>query len=169
MQGAYQTTPLIPQSGTKYTLSVRVDNLGQTDATDLQLTLYTKIDELGWQPISQEIIIIIPGSESSSGYEEAQFVIPENLSKPGGTDFRAVLEGDGVDSDHNSIEFTILTDNVRFSNSQVRLNLLNGESVVDFVGMDEGGLIFTTVDGELHVRTVQSLAVVHGQHLQMSN
>lgn len=154
MQGAYQTTPLIPQSGTKYTLSVRVDNLGQTDATDLQLTLYTKIDDLGWQPISQEIIIIIPGSESSSGYNEAQFAIPENLSKPGGTEFRAVLEGDGVDSDHNSIEFTILTDNVEFSNSQVRLNLLNGESVVDFVGMDEGGLIFTTVDGELHVRTV---------------
>ena len=57
------------QSGTKYTLSARVDNLGQIDATDLQLTLYTKIDELGWQPISQEIIII-PGSESSSGHEK---------------------------------------------------------------------------------------------------
>ena len=81
-------------------------------------------------------------------------MIPENLSKPGGTEFKAVLEGDGVDSEHNSIEFTILTDNVEFSNSQVRLNLLSGESVVDFIGMDEGGLIFTTVDGELHVRTV---------------
>ena len=115
MQGAYQTTPLIPQSGTKYTLSVRVDNLGQTDATDLQLTLYTKIDELGWQPISQEIIIIYQVQSQVLAMKKPQFVIPENLSKPGGTDFRAVLEGDGVDSDHNSIEFTILTDNVNLA------------------------------------------------------
>ena len=154
MQGAYQTLPLIPTPDEQYTVIIRVDNLGQTDATDLTLTLYSKAEDAGgWIEIGQDSIMVIPGSDSSSGYEEASFVVPSNLSVPGGTEFRASLTGDGVDSEYSELRFTIVVDNVAVD-SQVRLNLLSGESVIDFVGMEEGGLLFTTVDGELHVRTV---------------
>ena len=149
MQGAYQTTPLIPTPGDQYTLRVRVDNLGQNDATGLTLTLYTKTG----LKIGQDEILVIPGSDSSSGYDEASFIIPENLSVYGGTEFRVTMSGDGVDSEYSELRFTVVVNNVAID-SQVRLNLLSGESVIDFVGMEEGGLLFTTVDGELHVRTV---------------
>ncbi len=153
MQGAYQTIPLIPTPGQEYTIVVRVDNLGQTDATGLSLTLYSDVDGEGWIEIGQDNITIIPGSDSSSGYDEARFAIPENLSIVGGTDFRVSMSGDGVESEFSELRFTVVVNEVGID-SPVRLNLLSGESVIDFVGMEESGLLFTTVDGELHVRTV---------------
>ena len=153
MQGAYQTTPLIPTPGDQYTLRVRVDNLGQNDATGLTLTLYTRAESNPWMQIGQDEILVIPGSDSSSGYDEASFIIPENLSVYGGTEFRVTMSGDGVDTEYSELRFTVVVNNVAID-SQVRLNLLSGESVIDFIGMEEGGLLFTTVDGELHVRTV---------------
>ena len=66
MQGAYQTVPLIPNPGQQYTVIVRVDNLGQSDATGLTLTLYIETED-GWNELAQDTITIIPGSDSSSG------------------------------------------------------------------------------------------------------
>ena len=152
MQGAYQTLPLIPIPGEQYTIIVRVDNLGQNDAAGLTLTLYTKLSN-GWNDIGQDIITVIPGSDSSSGSDEARFIVPANLSSPGGTDFRVTMAGDGVESEFSELRFTVVANNVGLD-SPVRLNLLSGEEIIDFVGMEESGLLFTTVDGELHVRTV---------------
>ena len=152
MQGAYQTLPLIPIPGEQYTVIVRVDNLGQNDAAGLTLTLYTETD-VGWSEIGQDTITIIPGSDSSSGYDEARFIIPGNLSTFGGTDFRVTMSGDGVESEYSELRFTVVSNNVGLD-SPVRLNLLSGEEIIDFIGMEESGLLFTTVDGELHVRTV---------------
>ena len=154
MQGAYQTIPLIPTPNEPYSVRIRVDNLGQTDATQLTLKLYTiPMDETDWFLLGQEDIMIISGSNSSSGFEEVSFTVPKNLSASGGADFRATLSGDGVESEYSELRFTVVVDNVGVD-SQVRLNLLSGESVIDFIGIEEGGLLFTTVDGELHVRTV---------------
>ena len=153
MQGAYQTLPLIPIPGEQYTVIVRVDNLGQNDAAGLTLTLFSKIADVGWTPIGEDTITVIPGSDSSSGYDEARFIIPGNLSTLGGTDFRVTMSGDGVESEFNELRFTVVANNVGLD-SPVRLNLLSGEEIIDFIGMEESGLLFTTVDGELHVRTV---------------
>ncbi|MBK70932.1 MAG: hypothetical protein CMB43_00655 [Euryarchaeota archaeon] len=153
MQGAYQTVPLIPNPGQQYTVIVRVDNLGQTDATGLQLTLYTMLEGDGWTEIGQDIITIIPGSDSSSGYDEGRFIVPENYSTAGGTEFRVTMSGDGVETEHSELRFTVVVNEVGLD-SPVRLNLLSGEQIIDFVGMEDSGLLFTTVDGELHVRTV---------------
>jgi hypothetical protein len=153
MQGAYQTLPLIPIPGEQYTVIVRVDNLGQNDAAGLTLTLFSKIADVGWTPIGEDTITVIPGSDSSSGYDEARFIVPGNLSTLGGTDFRVTMSGDGVESEFNELRFTVVANNVGLD-SPVRLNLLSGEEIIDFIGMEESGLLFTTVDGELHVRTV---------------
>ena len=153
MQGAYQTIPLIPIPDQQYTIIVRVDNLGQTDATGLTLTLYGQLEGIGWEEIAQDSIIVIPGSDSSSGYDEARFIVPENLSVAGGTNYRVTMAGNGVESEHSELRFTVVANNVGLD-SPVRLNLLSGEEIIDFVGMEDSGLLFTTVDGELHVRTV---------------
>ncbi len=152
MQGAYQTVPLIPNPGQQYTIIVRVDNLGQTDATGLTLTLYVD-SGTGYIPLAEDTITIIPGSDSSSGYDEGRFIVPENYSVAGGTTFKAVMSGNGVETEHSELKFTVVVNEVGLD-SPVRLNLLSGEQIIDFVGMEESGLLFTTVDGELHVRTV---------------
>ena len=152
MQGAYQTVPLIPNPGQQYTVIVRVDNLGQSDATGLTLTLYSETEE-GWNELAQDTITIIPGSDSSSGYDEGRFIVPENMSIAGGTNFRVTMSGSGVETEHSELRFTVVVNQVGLD-SPVRLNLISGEEIIDFVGMEDSGLLFTTVDGELHVRTV---------------
>ncbi|MEC8540407.1 MAG: S8 family serine peptidase [Candidatus Thermoplasmatota archaeon] len=152
MQGAYQTVPLIPTPGQQYTVIVRVDNLGQTDAAGLALTLYGEAED-GWNELAQDTITIIPGSYSSSGYDEARFIVPENMSIAGGTNFRVTMSGDGVETEYSELRFTVVVNEVGLD-SPVRLNLISGEEIIDFVGMEDSGLLFTTVDGELHVRTV---------------
>ena len=152
MQGAYQTVPLIPNPGQQYTVIVRVDNLGQSDATGLTLTLYIETED-GWNELAQDTITIIPGSDSSSGYDEGRFIVPENMSIAGGTNFRVTMSGSGVETEHSELRFTVVVNQVGLD-SPVRLNLISGEEIIDFVGMEDSGLLFTTVDGELHVRTV---------------
>ena len=152
MQGAYQTVPLIPNPGQQYTVVVRVDNLGQSDATGLTLTLYSETED-GWNELAQDTITIIPGSDSSSGYDEGRFIVPENMSIAGGTNFRVTMSGSGVETEHSELRFTVVVNQVGLD-SPVRLNLISGEEVIDFVGMEDSGLLFTTVNGELHVRTV---------------
>ena len=61
IRDSYQTTPLIPTPGDQYTLRVRVDNLGQNDATGLTLTLYTRAESNPWMQIGQDEILVIPG------------------------------------------------------------------------------------------------------------
>ena len=40
--------------------------------------------------------------------------------------------GDGVDTEYSELRFTVVVNNVAID-SQVRLNLLSGESVIDFI------------------------------------
>ena len=107
LPGAARTTPDVPVPGTPYDLRVRVDNLGQTDASSLSLGLERWIEEVGWQRLDDQPVALVPGSSTTSGYAFARF------------------------ADVN------------------------------------GGLLFTTLDGELHVRTITStLAMVGGTVLE---
>ena len=164
MAGAVKTFPAIPAPGTSYNINVRVDNLGQTDATNLVMKLYMKNSESegGWISIGEDSILEISGSQSSSGYEEVSFPINESSSILGSTQFRALLQGDGVEAEYSDFYFNVVVDNVNIG-SPVRLDLISNEIILDFVGLDEGGLLFTTLDGELHVRTITDSLSAPGQ------
>jgi len=166
MPGAVKTSPPIPAPDEPYELKVRVDNLGQTDATNLLLKLYMYKPESvgggGYQPIDDVMILQIDGSQSSSGYEEVSFLINKSSSILGSTKFEARLVGDGVEVEHSQFRFNVVVDNINIG-SPVRLDLISTEIILDFVGLDEGGLLFTTLDGELLVRTITDSLSAPGQ------
>jgi hypothetical protein len=151
MQGAVTTSPQIPMPGLPYTINIRIDNMGQTDALDLSMRLEKRIENLGWQEITEESIIVVEGSSSSSGHSTARFqdIHPD----VGYVFYRATLLGDGVEASESIHYFYTVLDEVSLG-SQVRINLLENEVPLEFVGLDEGALLFTAIDGELHVRTI---------------
>jgi subtilisin family serine protease len=155
-----------------YTINVRVDNLGQNDATDIKMTLYTK-DELGWIPGDTRLIAVIPGSTSSSGNAKAQFT--NTHDSVGVVEHRVVLEGNGVTAQYSELRFKVIVDEFEVG-SKYSLTLSDGEAVLGFVGIRDGtdssrggGLLFTTKDGELHARTLTPEFGMPGDTLIESN
>ena len=133
-----------------YTINVRVDNMGQTDATNIKMTLNTW-DEVGWVVGETRTISIIPGSTSSSGNAKAQFT--HTHDSVGVVKHRVLLEGDGVEAAYSELRFSVIVDEFEVG-LKTGLTLSDGEAVLGFVGIpDGGGLLFTTKSGELHART----------------
>jgi len=140
-----------------YTINVRVDNLGQTDATDIKVTLYTW-DEAGWVEGDTRTLSVIPGSSSSSGSAKAQFT--HTHDSIGVVKHRVLLEGNGVDTQYSELRFKVVVDEYKVG-SKTGLTISEGEAVLGFVGIQKGvdsdeggGLLFTTKNGELHARTL---------------
>ena len=159
MQGAVTTSPKIPMPGIPYSINVRIDNMGQSDATDLTMRLEKRIDTLGWQQITEESIYVIEGSSSASGHETVTF--QDIHQEVGYVFYRATLLGDGVEASESIHYFYTILDEVSLG-SQVRLNLAEDEVALEFVGLDDGALLFTTLNGELHVRTITKLMSMPG-------
>ena len=86
----------------------------------MTLTLYVD-SGTGYIPLAEDTITIIPGSDSSSGYDEGRFIVPENYSVAGGTTFKAVMSGNGVETEHSELKFTVVVNEVGLD-SPVRLN-----------------------------------------------
>ena len=163
---------LDPENPNPYTINVRVDNLGQTDATDIKMTLYTW-EETGWVEGDTRTLSIIPGSSSSSGSEKAQFT--HTHDSIGVVKHRVVLEGNGVDAQYSELRFKVVVDEYTVG-SKTGLTISEGEAVLGFIGIpkgvdsDEGGgLLFTTKDGELHARTLTPSFSMPGDTLIESN
>ena len=164
LPGAARTTPDVPVPGTPYDLRLRVDNLGQTDASGLNLGLERWIEEVGWQRIDDQSVALVPGSSTTSGYAFARFADVHDSA--GAVSYRAVLSGSGVEIEHKELRFNVTIANVQ-AGSKVGISLSTGEVAIDFVGLKDGGLLFTTIDGELHARTITStLAMVGGVVLE---
>ena len=111
LPGAARTTPDVPVPGTPYDLRVRVDNLGQTDASSLSLGLERWIDEAGWQRLDDKPVALVPGSSTTSGYAFARFA--DVHDSVGAVSYRAVLSGSGVEIEHNTLRFNITVANVQ--------------------------------------------------------
>ena len=156
LPGAVMTNPKVPLPETPFNIDVRIDNLGQTEATQLTMRL-ERWTEVGWLEIGTSNILFVPGSDSSSGHSSGAF--SEIGLEIGPVKYRALLEGNGVESEFSDHRFTVVIDDVSLG-SQVSVSLSQSEVSVDFVGMEEGGLLFTTRDGELHVRTVTEKMVM---------
>ena len=165
LPGAARSTPDVPVPGAPYDLRIRVDNLGQTDASSLNLGLSRWYpDSVGWQSLDAQPVSLVPGSTTTSGYAFARFADVHDA--PGVVSYRAVLSGSGVELEHSELRFNITVADVQ-AGSKVSLSLSTGEVAVDFVGLDDGALLFTTVDGELHARTITStLSMVGGVVLE---
>ena len=164
LPGAARTTPDVPVPGTPYDLRIRVDNLGQTDASSLSLGLERWVEPDGFQRIDDQPVSLVPGSATTSGYAFARFADVHDAA--GVVSYRAVLSGSGVELEHSSLRFNITVADV-LAGSKVGISLPTGEVAVDFVGLNDGSLLFTTVDGELHARTITStLSMVGGVVLE---
>ena len=149
LPGSVTTNPKIPLPNSMFNIDVRIDNIGQTEATELTMRLERWTLD-GWLEIGVSEILIVAGSDSSSGFATGTF---NELGRPiGHENYRVLLEGNGVEPEYSDHRFTIVIDDLSLG-SQVSVSLAQGEVPIDFIGMDEGGLLFTTIDGELHVRT----------------
>jgi serine protease AprX len=155
LTSAITTSPSIPSPSTAtvpvgFSINVRVDNLGQNDATDIKMTLHWKADGF-WNEIDYRMIAVIPGSTSNSGHASVQFTHSHNSVEL--LEYKVELTGDGVEAKYSSYNFAIIVDEYE-TGSATRLTLSDGEVALGFVGLPDGGLLFTTKDGELHARTV---------------
>ena len=164
LPGSSRTTPDVPVPGAPFSIKVRVDNLGQTDASNLDLGLERWYEGDGWQRLKDQSLALIPGSATTSGYAFAQFEDVHN--EAGSVSYRAILSGTGVELEHSELRFNVTTANV-LAGPRVGVSLPTGEVPLEFIGLDNGGLLFTTVDGELHARTITStLSLVGGVVLE---
>ena len=159
LPGASRTTPDVPVPDAPYSIKIRVDNLGQTDASNLNLGLERLIEDIGWQRLKDQSLNLVPGSSTTSGYAYAQF--EDVHDEVGSVAYRAVLSGSGVELEHNELLFNVTVADLR-EGSRVGIDLATGEVPVEFIGLNDGGLLFTTIDGELHARTITSRLVMVG-------
>ena len=163
LTSAVTTSPSVPQPGNPYSVNVRVDNLGRTEATDIKVRFQTWEDDtepFGFVDKGEVTLRLILGSDSSSGSATAQFSYTHDSI--GVVKHRVILEGNGVDIQHSELRFKVVVDEYS-TGSKTGLTLSDGEAVLGFVGIPDGvesdqggGLLFTTKDGELHARTLTS-------------
>ena len=153
LPGASRTQPEIPTPGAPYNIQVRIDNLGQSDATSLNLNLEKLLPSGDWFSIGDKSVALVPGSTTTSGYAFAMF--GDVAEDEGVVSYRARLSGTGVELAHKELRFNVTAGDLDIG-ANVPVSLLNREVPVEFVGLENGGLLFTTIDGELHARTVTS-------------
>jgi subtilisin family serine protease len=159
LPGSARTQPEIPAPGTPFDIQLRVDNLGQGDATNLNVGLERWMDGIGWQRLDDQGLNLVPGSSTTSGYSFVRFA--DIVDEEGAVSYRAVLSGSGVEPAYSESRFNVTVGDL-YIGSKVGVSLATREVPVEFVGLEEGGLMFTTKDGELFVRTVTSTLTMPG-------
>lgn len=154
LPGSTTTLPNIPIINQPYEIKVRVDNLGSEDAISLTVNLERKIPGItGWLDIDEKSIIVVPGATSTSGHADVKFtdIHPDK----GPVLYRAILSGDGVELEHNTVEFNVAVSDIQFIGENT-LSLSDEEYPVAFAGIGKSTLVFTETNGELHVRSLSS-------------
>ena len=176
LTGAITTSDSIPSPGGEdskpYIVNVRVDNLGQNDATNIEVELM-KYEEGKWISVGKSTISAIPGSTSSSGSSRAQFSTSHD--SVGLVKHMVKLQGNGVEAQYSQLRFNVVIDDY-IAGSKTNLPTSDGEAVLGFVGIpgkgdrsDGGGLLFTTKNGELHARTITPSLSMPGDTLIEAN
>ena len=143
LPGSVTTVPNIPTLNAPFTLRLRIDNLGQTDATSLTMNLEYDSED-GWEGRGSEDILVVPGSDTSSGYAIATFSV-NSIADPGAMNFKATLEGNGVEAEFREHRFTIAVDDLSLG-APVGVDLATGEVPIEFIGLEDWALLFTTVN-----------------------
>ncbi len=152
LQGAITTVPRIPVPGDAFEVSVRIDNLGQSDAGSLRIDLERwTID--GWLAVDSITLPRVQGGVAATGYAMGRFT--DIVDDVGAHQYRVLLVGDGVESSHSEHRFTVVADMFTFT-PRTGVSLDAGETPLRVVGGDDGSVLFTVRDGELHARTLSS-------------
>ena len=160
LPGAARADPSIPQPGAPFNIVLRLDNLGQSPASNLNIGLERWVEGIGWYRIDDKTVTSIQGSQTSSGYQFIRFADVSN--ETGAVSYRAVLSGSGVELAHSEARFNVTVAEYQVG-SNINVPLGSSETVVDWVGVDGGGLLFTTRDGSLYARTVSNQLAVLGE------
>ena len=154
LPGSTTTLPNIPIVNEPYEIRIRVDNLGLDDAISLDLVLQRKNTDVGnWEFVGEDTIFVIPGASTTSGNAVAKFT--DIYGEKGGVLYKVVLSGDGVDTNYNTIRFTVAVSDL-LSGGTSTLSLSDDEFPVAFAGIGKSSLVFTETNGELHVRSLSS-------------
>ena len=164
LPGSARLKPVIPTPDAPFEINIRVDNLGETQATNLKVSLAKQDYETGlYGDFTDDVTLnLVPGSETGSGNIIARFA--DMVSEPGVVSYRATLTGSGVEFEHSKLFFNVTVGYFNLG-SKSTLSLATKETPLEFVGLPDGGLLFTTRDGELHVRTISSSLAMPGDIL----
>ena len=152
LAGAVTTLPVVPLEDQSFSIKLRIDNLGTSDAFSLDLTLEHWVSDAGWQLVDEEFISFIPGATIESGYTTVDFTHQAN--DVGVVLYRASLTGDGVENEFSQYTFSVVVSDVSSVVGSTTLSLANGEYPVAFAGIESSTLVFTSIDNELHVRSL---------------
>ena len=152
LHGAVTTVPRIPVPWDPFEVSVRIDNLGQTDAGSLRVDLERWTLD-GWLSVDSLTLPRVQGGLTSTGYAMGRFT--DIVEDVGAHQYRVMLVGDGVESEHAEHRFTIVADLFTFT-PRTGVSLDVGETPLRVVGGEDGSVLFTVRDGELHARTLSS-------------
>ncbi len=144
-EGAVRTEPAIPRPSEQFLVTARVDNLGSSDATNVEATLEIR-NSLGWESISSTVISLVVGQ----GASQVSFAHWVNESGP--IEVRVTLAGStlaDLDWSNNQIESYILVDETSLTGSR-SASFSVGETPIEIIDMDEeGGIVITEKDGVL--------------------
>jgi len=152
LPGSVTTLPVVPLVDQDYSIKIRIDNLGKSEAFSLDLALEHWVPNAGWQLVDEERIGFVPGATIESGYTTVDF--RHQASEIGAVLYRATLTGDGVESEFSQNTFSVVISDVSSVAGSTTLSLSNGEYPVAFVGIESSTLVFTSIDEELHVRSL---------------
>lgn len=148
--GDVVTTPSMPLVGAPFDIAIRLMNEGAAPAEGLlaQLERWT---EAGWVMEQEVEVPTMAAAETAPTTADLRFASASLLSGP--VEFRMTLAGDGVLPDQARHTFTVAVTTYQ-AGTPADLPLNDGEVPIRFIGMEDGGLLVTSLEEELHLRVM---------------
>ena len=146
-EGAVRTEPPVPRPNEQFLITARVDNLGSSDARDIEATLEIR-NSVGWETVSSSPVSLVVGQGSS----QISFARIENSTGP--INLRISVSGSSLsdlDWSNNEIESSILVDETTLTGPRTA-SFSTGEVPVELIQLgDEGGVVITNKDDDLRL------------------
>ena len=153
--GAVRTEPPIPRPNEQFLITARVDNLGSTDANNIEASLEIHND-IGWELVSSTGIQLVMGQGAS------QISFAHRANDTGPVQIRITVAGDGLadlDWTNNQIETTVLVDESTLAGSRA-MGFGTGEVPIELIDLDDEGLVITEKEGVLSLYRLNSNRMV---------
>ena len=146
-EGAVRTEPPVPRPNEQFLITARVDNLGSSDARDIEATLEIR-NSVGWETVSSSPVSLVVGQGSS----QISFARIENSTGP--INLRISVSGPSLsdlDWSNNEIESSILVDETTLTGPR-SASFSTGEVPVELIQLgDDGGVVITNKDDDLRL------------------
>ncbi|MCP2507364.1 MAG: S8 family serine peptidase [Candidatus Thalassarchaeaceae archaeon] len=144
-ENAVKTIPEIPRPNEQVIIDVRIDNLGSSDAYDIEGFVEIKTDK-GWQKVATNQIARIVGQ----GSIQISFLHIPNES--GILEVRVNIGGEisDVNWENNIFETYILVDKTTLTGPR-NLNFKVGEVPIEIIDLEDGGIVITEKENELYL------------------